>query len=61
MTNTSTLRETRRRLNLTQVQLAALLGVHVCTLKRWEKGSFRVPRAVELAMREIEREHNTRP
>jgi transcriptional regulator with XRE-family HTH domain len=56
MTNTE-LRATRKRLGLTQAQLAAALGISVSQLHNYERGSDRrtgapcpVPRLVELAI-----------
>lgn len=46
------LRERRRSLNLTQAQLAGLLGRHPNTIARWERGELRIehPEMVELAL-----------
>lgn len=32
----------RRRMGLTQVQLAAKVGVHSLTISRWERGQVRI-------------------
>jgi len=32
------IRETRRQLNQTQEEFAAMIGVSVCTLRNWEQG-----------------------
>jgi len=42
MTKTD-LRRLRRGLNLTQVQLAAALGVQPTTVARWEQGAYPIP------------------
>jgi transcriptional regulator with XRE-family HTH domain len=42
MTN-SDLRRLRRHLKLTQVQLAAALGVTPMTVARWEQGTYPIP------------------
>ena len=39
------LRRLRKRLGLTQVQLAARLGTHWNTLARWERNEHRIPEA----------------
>lgn len=44
----------RRALCITQVQLAARLGVAGNTVARWEQGRIRVPPYVDLALRTIE-------
>ncbi|GAB5546939.1 MAG: hypothetical protein SangKO_066990 [Sandaracinaceae bacterium] len=36
--DSSEIRDLRHRIGLTQAQLAALLGVHVMTISRWERG-----------------------
>ena len=40
-----TLKAHRKRLNATQTELAAALGVHRVTLARWETGVISVPTA----------------
>lgn len=42
--------EGRKHLELTQVQLASLLDVHVSTLRDWERGRRPISRVVALAM-----------
>jgi putative transcriptional regulator len=41
--------DTRARLNITQVELASLLGVHPLTVSKWERG-VREPNAYQLAL-----------
>lgn len=36
-------RDVRKRLNLPQKALAELLGVHVMTVSRWERGTIQPP------------------
>ncbi len=50
------LKKKRERLGLTQVELARRLGVERITVIRWEGGKTEIPRTVELALREIERQ-----
>ena len=47
------LRSWRTRLGLTQARAAALLGVHVVTLCRWECGHAKPPAMIGLACRAI--------
>jgi len=49
------LRYIRESIPLSQTQLADRLGVTVLTFGRWERNQARIPRAVELALRVIER------
>jgi DNA-binding transcriptional regulator YiaG len=44
------LRRARRRLGLTQAQLAAQLDVHLVTVNRWEMDHVPVPKAVAMAL-----------
>jgi DNA-binding transcriptional regulator YiaG len=37
------LRKIRKRLRITQARFAALVGVHVVTVKRWETKARRIP------------------
>ena len=46
--NGDELKEHRRRLRLTQTQLAERLGVHVITISKWERDIHPIPRAVAL-------------
>ena len=50
---TDTLRTLRILAGLTQLGLAASLGVHRTTVARWETGKLPIPRWVELAMRSL--------
>lgn len=56
------LRAARRRLRLSQTELAELLGVSQSQLSRWETGERPIPYAEWLAARllEIERERKPR-
>ena len=40
----------RKRLGLTQAKLADRLGVNPRTVRRWEAGDSRIPKAVALAL-----------
>lgn len=40
---------------LSQRTLSELLGVHVLTIKRWERGSFAAPDYLRLALERIDR------
>jgi DNA-binding transcriptional regulator YiaG len=48
-----TLRRQRERLGYSQAQLAKLLGVHVRTISKWERGVHRIPDAVLLLLKQI--------
>ena len=50
------LKRKRERLGLTQAELAKRLGITKITILRYENGQTKIPRVVELAMKEIERE-----
>jgi transcriptional regulator with XRE-family HTH domain len=41
---------------MTQAELARRLDVQRVTVTRWENGQTPIPRAIELALREIERQ-----
>jgi DNA-binding transcriptional regulator YiaG len=43
-------RKHRRRLGLTQVELAARLGKDSMTVSRWERGVYPIPRAIAALM-----------
>jgi len=47
------LKQSRRALGPTQLELSALLRVDPMTVSRWERGRFRVPEAVALALRSL--------
>lgn len=51
-----TLRRWRLEHELSQAQLASLLGVAWLTVQRWEAGVQNPPRYVFLALRELERQ-----
>ena len=44
------LKKARLAVCLTQAQLAAILGLHVYTIRNYEKGGADVPQAVAVAM-----------
>ncbi len=50
------LNEARIRLGFTQEKLASELGVHRFTLIRWESGEHKVPRMLDLALKQLKRE-----
>jgi repressor LexA len=52
------LKEVRARLGLTQKQLATELGVHRLSVIRWEAGIHKIPPMLELAIKQLEREHH---
>jgi transcriptional regulator with XRE-family HTH domain len=49
-------RRKRKRLGLTQTELAKRLGKSRPQIARYESGEFPVPKAIELAMKAIEAE-----
>ena len=49
------LKAKRERLELTQTELAEILGVKMNTVYRWESGILSVPKAIALAMETVER------
>jgi len=51
------LKARRRRLKLSQTELAKKLKVHMMTVSRWERGVVEIPHMVEAAVREIEKEY----
>ncbi len=51
------LKEKREKLELTQTELADILGVKMNTVYRWESGILTVPKSIELAMKTVEREN----
>jgi transcriptional regulator with XRE-family HTH domain len=51
------LKEKRTTLGLTQAQLAEILEVKPNTVARWERGILTVPKAIELALETVERNH----
>lgn len=50
------LKRKREMLGLTQAELAKRLGIAKLTVLRYENGQTPIPRIVELALKEIERE-----
>lgn len=50
----SELKRVRERLRLTQVQLAAELGIQSNTVARYERDVLAIPRTVELAVQALE-------
>jgi DNA-binding XRE family transcriptional regulator len=51
------LKKARARLGLTQKKLAAELCVNRQSVVRWEAGKHKIPYMLELALKELEREH----
>jgi DNA-binding XRE family transcriptional regulator len=51
------LKEARSSLGLTQEKLATELGVHRFTVLRWESGEHKIPRMLDLALKQLKREH----
>lgn len=51
------LKEKRAAIGLTQAQLAEILEVKPNTVARWERGILPVPKAIELALETVERNH----
>lgn len=51
------LKQKRENLELTQTELADILGVKMNTVYRWESGILAVPKSIELAMETVERKH----
>jgi DNA-binding XRE family transcriptional regulator len=51
------LKEARISLGFTQEKLAIELGVHRFTVHRWESGEHKIPRMLDLALKQLEREH----
>ena len=49
------LKKIRERLDMTRAQLAHALEVNERTVRRWENDETKIPRTVELALKEIER------
>lgn len=49
------LKQKRENLELTQTELANILGVKMNTVYRWESGILSVPKSIELAMETVER------
>jgi DNA-binding XRE family transcriptional regulator len=45
-------------MDLTQVQLAELLGVQANTISRYETEDLKIPKAIELALETVERKIN---
>jgi transcriptional regulator with XRE-family HTH domain len=41
---------TRKRLGMTQAELAAALGVHVMTIWKWERNQHPIPEVAVLAL-----------
>ncbi len=49
------LKKIRKELNLTQTDLADILGVKMNTVYRWESGILDVPKSIGLAMQTVKR------
>ena len=54
------LKTVRERLDLTQQQLAAVLGVHRIAVVRWESGARKVPSLLPLAIQALNYEQRKR-
>ncbi len=54
------LKEKREKLELTQTELADILGVKMNTVYRWESGILSVPQSIELAMETVERRYENK-
>lgn len=52
------LKSKREQLELTQTELADILGVKMNTVYRWESGILNVPKSIELAMETVEKRQN---
>lgn len=48
------LKKWREKMNLSQVELAKILGVHVITLARWETDARPIPTFLHLALEALE-------
>lgn len=53
--NKEQFKEKREGLNHSQESLAKALGVHRGSVLRWERGDFRIPHAIAMAMRVVPR------
>jgi DNA-binding transcriptional regulator YiaG len=51
------LKALRKRLEMTQAELARKLKKNVMTISYWERGAGDIPYAIELALKEIERQY----
>ena len=51
------LKQKRENLELTQTELADILGVKMNTVYRWESGILSVPKSIELAMETVLRNY----
>jgi transcriptional regulator with XRE-family HTH domain len=54
--NPEQLQEWRKQNGYSQSQLAKVLGVDVMTVSRWERGKWRIPPFLHLALRCLETE-----
>jgi DNA-binding transcriptional regulator YiaG len=52
------LKTIRKELNLTQTELADILGVKMNTVYRWESGILEVPKYITLAMQTVKQKQN---
>ena len=51
----------RLQAQLTQLSLSALLGVHVITLSRWERGESPIPPYLDMALWALEHGYEPAP
>jgi transcriptional regulator with XRE-family HTH domain len=58
--NGSELRDRRKKLGLTQVELSEEMGVTQQALSHWERGIYPVPMSIQKLLRYIEASHANR-
>ena len=55
------IRTIRRRMGVTQIELAGMLGLHQSTISRFEKGTLPVDERTELALEALVARRNRQP